>query len=120
MRANEAGDRSPSMPLPQAIAYPVRSTFALVVAPAHHDDRRMTDPRTWPTPRFSDLDPADELETARLRQELRMRWIVFITVELMVAASIAVPLMYGPSAWTALQSAWTGVFVWLVRRLFSR
>ena len=61
------------------------------------------------------------LELARGRQELTMRWLLFLTIIAVVLASSLTTLIYGPPSlhFALVQGTWATLLGWLVRRLFN-
>jgi hypothetical protein len=61
------------------------------------------------------------LALMRARQELTMRWLLFLTIVAVVLASSLTTLLYGPPSlhFALVQGTWATLLGWLVRRLFS-
>ncbi|HKZ12663.1 MAG TPA: hypothetical protein VJL81_02345 [Solirubrobacterales bacterium] len=75
-----------------------------------------------PNPREPTQAEADaRLALARARQELTMRWLLFLTIIAVVLASSLTTLLYGPPSWhfALVQGTWATLLGWLVRRLFN-
>jgi hypothetical protein len=66
-------------------------------------------------------DPNARLALARGRQELTMRWLLFLTIIAVVLASSLTTLFYGPPSlhFALVQGTWATLLGWLVRRLFN-
>lgn len=81
----------------------------------------MKDAEMAETPRSSKQDAISPLTTARLRQELIMRWIILAIVVLSVLLSNATTLIYGPPSlpFAVVQGMWATMLGWLIRRPFS-
>lgn len=61
------------------------------------------------------------LALARGRQELTMRWLLFLAIIAVVLASSLTTLIYGPPSlhFALVQGTWATLLGWLVRRLFN-
>lgn len=61
------------------------------------------------------------LALARARQELTMRWLLFLTIIVVVLISSLTTLIYGPPSlhFALVQGTWATLLGWLVRRLFN-
>lgn len=70
---------------------------------------------------IAEITPLQEVAVDRARQELKMRWVLLITVVLTVLLSGAATLVYGPPAlpWAMVQGSWATLLAWLIRRLFG-
>jgi hypothetical protein len=66
-------------------------------------------------------DREARLAFARGRQELTMRWLLFLAIIVVVLASSLATLIYGPPSlhFALVQGTWATLLGWLVRRLFS-
>lgn len=70
-------------------------------------------------PTQADLEA--RLALARARQELTMRWLLFLAIVAVVLASSLTTLIYGPPSlhFALVQGTWATLLGWLVRRLFN-
>jgi hypothetical protein len=61
-----------------------------------------------------------QIEIARRRQELLMRWILFFTVVTSALLLSFSTLLYGPPALPSamVQGSWVTLLAWMARRLF--
>jgi hypothetical protein len=69
----------------------------------------------------NDFATEAQIDVARRRQELWMRWILLLTVVASVLLSSLSTLVYGPPTlpFAMVQGTWATLLAWLVRRLFS-
>lgn len=63
----------------------------------------------------------DSIALARARQELKMRWVLLVTIVVTVLLSSTTTLVYGPPAlpWAMVQGSWATLLAWLIRKLFD-
>jgi len=89
---------------------PSRIALARWIVRLHHAD--MTSRR---------LETARDLELARRRQDLRMRWILLMTVMVMVITPGTALILSGPSVGLCASGATgTALLTWIVHRLFPK